>query len=140
MVRPLKTTGLIGCMCKVVTFFANTNGRGFDPLKINFRLFAYTSCAEQRQLVGLITQRSTVDPSPATRKYIILSVVQALWNNRYHSNTEVKHFSADDTAFMWENKSPPRDKFEMNNEEITEKLNPDNNILDTMSLSLKNFL
>ena len=25
-------------------------------------------------------------------------------------NTEVKHFSADDTAFMWENKSPPRDK------------------------------
>tara|TARA_Y100001935_G_scaffold73577_1_gene61341 strand:+ start:111 stop:224 length:114 start_codon:yes stop_codon:yes gene_type:complete len=26
-------------------------------------------------------------------------------------NTEVKHFSADDTAFMWENKSPPRDKF-----------------------------
>ena len=26
-------------------------------------------------------------------------------------NTEVKHFSADDTALMWENKSPPRDNF-----------------------------
>ena len=55
-------------------------------------------------------------------------------------NTEVKHFSADDTAFMWENKSPPRDqKINMNNEETTENLNPENSTIDTMESLIEEF-
>ena len=88
--------------------------RGFDPLRKSTCDYSLIfSCGvEQRQLVGLITQRSTVRVRPPRPKNIYNSLGSSSTMEQPVTipNTEVKHFSADDTAFMWENKSPPRDK------------------------------
>ena len=94
--------------------------RGFNPLRKSTCDYSLIfSCGvEQRQLVGLITQRSTVrvrPPRPENKIYNSLGSSSIMEQPVTISNTEVKHFSADDTAFMWENKSPPRDK---NNKQI----------------------
>ena len=88
--------------------------RGFDPLRKSTCDYSLIfSCGvEQRQLVGLITQRSTVRVRPPRPENInSLGSSSIMEQPVTIPNTEVKHFSADDTALMWENKSPPRDKF-----------------------------
>ena len=79
-------------------------------------------------------------PSPATRKYIILSVVQALWNNPLPFRTRKLNILALTILHLCGKISHRREtNFKMNNEEITEKLNPDNNILDTMESLIEEF-
>ena len=79
-------------------------------------------------------------PSPATRKYIFLSVVQALWNNPLPFRTRKLNILALTILHLCGKISHRREtNFKMNNEEIIEKLNPDNNLLDTMESLIEEF-
>ena len=117
--------------------------RGFDPLRKSTCDYSLIfSCGvEQRQLVGLITQRSTVrvrPPRPAN--YVILSVVQALWNNPLPFRTRKLNILALTILHLCGKISHRREtNLNMNNEEITEKLNTDNNLLDTKQSLIEEF-
>ena len=79
-------------------------------------------------------------PSPATKKYILLSVVQALWNNPLPFRTRKLNILALTILHLCGKISHRREtNLIMNNEEITEKLNSDNNLLDTMESLIEEF-
>ena len=117
--------------------------RGFDPLRKSTCDYSLIfSCGvEQRQLVGLITQRSTVRVRPPRpENYIFLSVVQALWNNPLPFRTRKLNILALTILHLCGKISHRREtNLNMNNEEITEKLNTDNNLLDTMESLIEEF-
>ena len=78
-------------------------------------------------------------PSPATRKYVLLSVVQALWNNPLPFRTRKLNILALTILHLCGKISHRREtKLNMNNEEITENLNS-NNLLDTMESLIEEF-
>ena len=86
--------------------------RGFNPLRKSTCKYSFLlrgGAAAARWAHNPKVDGSS--PSPATRKlYISLGSSSIMEQPVTIPNTEVKHFSADATAFMWENKSPPRDK------------------------------
>ncbi len=74
--------------------------RGFNPLRKSTCKYSFCCGVEQRQLVGLITQRSAVRVRPPRPVNIYLSLGSSgnMEQPVTIPNTEVKRFSADDTA------------------------------------------